>query len=820
MEVAESTPTRCSSSPTACARSTRPPRSCSARGGRPRPPRRQPRPLARGAGARRRPGRPPGGRARRRRRRRPADDGPRRRQGPGEARRGARGGRAGPPGRAGLSRSNRSIARGEGARTRLRLGADRRGRLRPDRHRRPPARGRRARRARRRPRARRSSWRSAEEVERIVVGLPVTLRGEHGLQAEETERFVERAPGGRRPSRRELRRALHDARSPARPGETRAAEDAVAAAHLLTSYLQWKAERPPRVRTRRTGEGAAAAGSRRCSVSSSASRSSRRSPGRSSASASSAGATRPPPTSTGAVDTAPPKPILRIVFPEGFTRKEMAARIARREQDRARRSAASSPSLVPKAYLAATRDAGRARRTSRTPTRRTSRASSSRRRTTSREDTTSKQLVADQLEAFERAWSEVDLDVRELEEPDAVRRAHHRVDDREGGAGPEGARARRRGHLQPAASGACRSGSTRRSATGSTSRRRRRSSRASSTTTTRTTRASASGLPPTPISNPGLASMQAAAHPADVDYLYFVRKPDCKSHFFTASHAEFADYSRAGTAVLSGTTTLVGLLGHPLWHSLSPRMQNAAFEAAGLDWAYVPLGVEPERLEEAVAGPRRARLRRCERHHPAQDRRARLLRRARRRRASARARSTRSSSATGACSGRARTGSRSPTRSRPRARACSSSAPAGRRRRSRPRSSTPGAPRCGLRPGPPERAHALAAPAAEPRARAGRRGRTAPGHRPRGDADLVLNATPVRDELLRRPRRRPPGRRPRLPARRRRDGAGRGRARGGLRARRRRPRRARRTGRRVVRALDRDRRPRRGHARAVRSLSP
>jgi uncharacterized YceG family protein len=53
------------------------------------------------------------------------------------------------------------------------------------------------------------------------------------------------------------------------------------------------------------------------------------------------------------------------------------------------------------------------------------------------------------------------------------------------------------------------------------------------------------GLPPTPIASPGLASMQAAAHPAHVNYLYFVRKPDRKHHFFTASYRAFQDYANA-----------------------------------------------------------------------------------------------------------------------------------------------------------------------------------------------------------------------------------------------------------------------------------
>jgi shikimate dehydrogenase len=49
-------------------------------------------------------------------------------------------------------------------------------------------------------------------------------------------------------------------------------------------------------------------------------------------------------------------------------------------------------------------------------------------------------------------------------------------------------------------------------------------------------------------------------------------------------------------------TDVVALLGHPVAHSLSPRMHNAAFAARGLDWTYVALDVEPGRLEEAVRG--------------------------------------------------------------------------------------------------------------------------------------------------------------------------------------------------------------------------
>lgn len=53
---------------------------------------------------------------------------------------------------------------------------------------------------------------------------------------------------------------------------------------------------------------------------------------------------------------------------------------------------------------------------------------------------------------------------------------------------------------------------------------------------------------------------------------------------------------------IGGATTLTGILGWPVSHSLSPAMHNAGFAALGLDWAYVPLPTAPEHLADAVRG--------------------------------------------------------------------------------------------------------------------------------------------------------------------------------------------------------------------------
>jgi putative Holliday junction resolvase len=75
-----------------------------------------------------------------------------------------------------------------------------------------------------------------EGVERVVVGLPLTMRGTRGEQAAETERFVEALRGVL-----DVPVELHDERFTtdlARQTAGTAPEDAVAAAHLLSTYLE------------------------------------------------------------------------------------------------------------------------------------------------------------------------------------------------------------------------------------------------------------------------------------------------------------------------------------------------------------------------------------------------------------------------------------------------------------------------------------------------------------------------------------------------------------------------------------------------------
>lgn len=56
------------------------------------------------------------------------------------------------------------------------------------------------------------------------------------------------------------------------------------------------------------------------------------------------------------------------------------------------------------------------------------------------------------------------------------------------------------------------------------------------------------------------------------------------------------------SAQISGKTLFTGIIGYPIEHTLSPSFQNAAFNAVGLDWVYLPFAVAPKDLESAVLG--------------------------------------------------------------------------------------------------------------------------------------------------------------------------------------------------------------------------
>jgi UPF0755 protein len=245
------------------------------------------------------------------------------------------------------------------------------------------------------------------------------------------------------------------------------------------------------------------------------------------------------PTTTGP----PPKPVLRIIFPEGFTRAEMADRITEVNKI-AERKRKITTSLSPRNYMRLT---SRPTLPEEFPKAKVPHMEGFLFPATYEftEDTTSERLIELQLEAFMRAWAKVDSDYAEsknltpyevviiasmVEEEVLVPKERPLVAaviyNRLRVGLPLGIDATIRYGLkipptEPIHQSALESDSpynTRKFL----------------------------GLPPTPISNPGLAALQAAAHPADVDYLYFIRKKDCKSHFFTPSEDEFLNYSRAG----------------------------------------------------------------------------------------------------------------------------------------------------------------------------------------------------------------------------------------------------------------------------------
>ena len=244
----------------------------------------------------------------------------------------------------------------------------------------------------------------------------------------------------------------------------------------------------------------------------------------------------PPPPPPPPATTAPAGPVLRIIFPEGFTREEMAQRIT--EVNRiAQRRRNVTPALTPHAYLRATRraplPAGFA--ADGIPHLEGFLFPATYEFT---EDTTSRALVGHQLEAFERAWSEVDLGFARsknltaydvliiasmIEEEVQVPRERPLV------AAVIYNRLRLGMPLEIDA--------TIRYGLGVPPTESLRESQLEDPNPYNTR--VHTGLPPTPITNPGLAAMQAAAHPADVNYLFFVRTADCKTHFFTANFQEF-----------------------------------------------------------------------------------------------------------------------------------------------------------------------------------------------------------------------------------------------------------------------------------------
>jgi uncharacterized YceG family protein len=240
----------------------------------------------------------------------------------------------------------------------------------------------------------------------------------------------------------------------------------------------------------------------------------------------------PPPTPP------PPKPF-RIVFPEGFTRRQMADRITAVDAI-ALHKRGVRPRLSESAYVKATAGKTRVPGFGRTHYRYEGFLFPA--TYDFFKNTPSKQLVSDQLDAFQENWAKVNLRyarrknltpydaliIASMIEKEAQARGERRlvaavIYNRLHAQMPLGIDATIRYALEVPPTESLHESQLHNPTPYNTRIHR--------------------GLPPTPIANPGLASIQAAAHPAKVDYLYFVRKPDKVHHFFTSSYTAFRKYA-------------------------------------------------------------------------------------------------------------------------------------------------------------------------------------------------------------------------------------------------------------------------------------
>jgi peptidoglycan lytic transglycosylase G len=235
---------------------------------------------------------------------------------------------------------------------------------------------------------------------------------------------------------------------------------------------------------------------------------------------------------------APPKPF-RIVFPEGFTRLDMADRIEA-VGGIAKRERGKTPRLTKKTYLSATAGERFVRGFGRHPLEGFLFPATY--QFTAR--TTARRLVANQLTAFRRNWRGIDLRYarsKNLTPYDVLVIAS--MVEKEAVAPEERGKIARVIYNRLHKRMTLGIDATIRYAFRVPGTESLRESQLNSDSPYNTRRYA--GLPPTPIANPGLASLRAAAHPAAGDWLYFVQKPDKVHHFFTASEREFINYKNA-----------------------------------------------------------------------------------------------------------------------------------------------------------------------------------------------------------------------------------------------------------------------------------